>query len=238
MASEPPISLKAAREVLGVGPFFSAGELRRAFRDAAKAAHPYRAGGGAERFRQVVEAYHRLQAAQAASAERIIQPPAPMSKRGAAPEPAILRIDPLTALRGGSATHQLADGRRIRVHLPAGLRSGDTVRAGDAELAVVLTGAADILVRGDDLWINAAIPAQTLAEGGRIAVETPLGRRIVWLTKKAGERKLVRIVGQGLPARGRHRQGHLFLRLAPTPAGQADSAARTLLRRFTAAWAA
>ena len=69
-------------------------------------------------------------------------------------------------------------------------------------------------------------------------METPLGRRIVWLTKKASERKLVRVVGQGLPARGRHRQGHLFLRLAPAKAGQADSAARTLLRRFAAAWAA
>ena len=233
MSSDFPISLKAAREMLGVGPFFSPGELRLAFRDAAKAAHPDRIGGAAERFRQVVEAYHRLRAAQAFAAERIIQPPAPR-----APEPAILRIDPLVALRGGSALHRLADGRLIRVHLPAGLRSGDTVRAGDAEFAVVLTGAHGMLVRGDDLWINAAISGRTLAEGGRVAVETPLGRRIVWLTKKAGERKLVRIVGQGLPARGRHRQGHLFLRLAPTPAGQADSAARTLLRRFTAAWAA
>jgi len=45
-------------------------------------------------------------------------------------------------------------------------------------------------------------------------------------------------VGQGLPARGSHRQGHLFLRLAPAEAGQADSAARVLLRRFAAAWAA
>ena len=233
MASDTPISLKSARQVLGVGPFFSAGDLRRAFRDAAKAAHPDRTGGGGERFRQVVEAYHRLQAAQAVATDRIIQPPATR-----APEPAILRIDPLTALRGGSAEHRLADGRRIRLRLPPGLRSGDTVRAGAAELSVVLTGATDILVRGDDLWINAAVSARTLAEGGRVAVETPLGRRIVWLTRKAGERKLVRLVGQGLPARGSHRQGHLFLRLAPTPVGQADSAARTLLRRFTAAWAA
>ena len=54
----------------------------------------------------------------------------------------------------------------------------------------------------------------------------------------AGERKLVRLVGQGLPARGQHRRGHLFLRLAPAKAGQADSAARALLRRFAAAWAA
>ena len=232
MAPQPPISLKAAREVLGVGPFFSAGELRRAFREAAKQAHPDREGGGAERFHRVVEAYQRLQATQAAP-DRIIQPPAPRP-----PQPTSLRIDPLVALRGGSAEHRLPDGRRVRVRLPPGLRSGDTVRVGGSEFSVVLKGAPDMLVRGDDLWVNAVISPRTLAEGGRVDIETPLGRRIIWLTKKAGERKLVRIVGQGLPARGPHRQGHLFLRLAPSKAGQADSAARTLLRRFAAAWAA
>jgi curved DNA-binding protein len=232
MATELPISLKVAREALGVGPFFTAGELRRAFRDAAKRAHPDRPGGGAERFRQVVEAYHRLQAAQP-GAERIIQPPAARP-----PEPAVLRIDPLVALRGGAAELRLADGRRLRIRLPPGLRSGDTVRAGGVELTVVLYGAPEMLVRGDDLWLTAAVPPRLLEAGGRVAIDTPLGRRVVWLTKKAGERKLVRLVGQGLPARGAHRQGHLFLRLAPARPGQADSAARALLRRFTAAWAA
>lgn len=232
MELQTPISVKAARAVLGVGPFFSPGELRRAFRDAAKQAHPDRAGGGAERFRDVVEAYHRLSATQAAP-EHIIQPPVPRE-----PEAATLTIDALVALRGGAADYRLADGRRIRVRLPPGLRSGDTVRAAGAELQVVLRGTPEMLVRGDDIWVSASVSPRTLAEGGRLAVETPLGRRIVWLTSKAGERKLVRLVGQGLPARGRHRQGHLFLRLAPAKAGQADSAARALLRRFTAAWAA
>jgi curved DNA-binding protein len=232
MAPQSKISLKAAREVLGVGPFFSAGELRRAFREAAKQAHPDRPGGGAERFRQVVEAYHRLQVVQGGP-DRIIQPPAPRP-----PEPTELRIDPLIALRGGSAEHVLGDGRRVRVKLPPGLRSGDTVRVGASELAVVLTGSPEMMVRGDDLWISASVAPRLLAEGGRVAVETPLGRRVVWLTKKAGERKLVRLQGQGLPARGAHRQGHLFVRLAPTRPGHTDSAARTLLRRFAAAWAA
>ncbi len=232
MTAEPPIPLKTAREVLGLGPFFTSGDLRRAFREAAKNAHPDRIGGGGEHFRRVVEAYHRLQAAQT-GLDRIIQPPVPR-----APEPAVLNIDPFVALNGGWADYRLSGGRLVRIRLPAGLRSGDTVRIGPSELPIALHGTRDVLVRGDDLWINAAVSPRTLAEGGRVAVETPLGRRIVWLTKKAGERKLVRLVGQGLPARGPHRQGHLFLRLAPAKAGLADSAARTLLRRFAAAWAA
>lgn len=233
MAPDVPMSLKAARETLGLGPFFSPSDLRRAFREAAKQAHPDRAGGGAERFRRAVEAYRILQGAQARAAERMVQPPAPRP-----PQAAVLRIDPLVALRGGHGEHRLADGRLIRVRLPPGLRAGDTVRAAGAELQVALVGTPELLVRGDDLWVTAAVPPRLLVDGGRVALETPLGRRIVWLTRKAGERKLIRLAGQGLPARGRHAQGHLFLRLATHPAGQADSAARALLRRFTAAWAA
>jgi curved DNA-binding protein len=231
MVTDPPISLKAARELLGVGPLASPGDIRRAFREAAKFAHPDRPGGDEGRFRLVMAAYHRLQPLSA-PAQRIIQPPAPRT-----PEPAILTIDPLVALRGGSVEHSLAGGRRIRVKLPPGLRSGDTVRAGGAELSVVLRGCPEMLVRGDDLWISVVVSPRLLAQGGRVALETPVGRRIVWLSKKAGERKLVRLAGQGLPARGPRPQGHLFLRLAPTT-GQVDSAARTLLRRFAAAWAA
>ena len=230
MVDTSPLSVKAARQVLGVGPLASAGDLRRAFREAAKQAHPDRPGGDEQRFRRVVAAYQRLQPVQ--GGERIIQPPAP-----AAPEPAILTLDPLIALRGGSVEHTLAGGRRIRVKLPPGLRQGDVVRAGAAELTVVLRGAADMLVRGDDLWVSVRVPARALSDGGRVALETPLGRRIVWLSSKAGERGLVRLVGQGLPARGNRPQGHLFLRLTPAP-DDAHSAARTLLRRFAAAWAA
>ena len=229
MASQVPITLKAAREVLGVGPWASATDLRRAFREAAKRAHPDRAGGADARFRQVVEAYRRL---HGPAPELVLQPLAPR-----APDPARLFVDPLVALLGGAVSHQLAPGRTIRVQLPPGLRAGDIVRTAGAELHVILSGTAQMLVRGDDLWVSARIAPSVLATGGRIAIETPLGRRIVWLTRKAGERGLLRLVGQGLPARGRHRQGHLFLRLAPE-ADETQSAARTLLRRFTAAWAA
>lgn len=227
------ITAKAARELLGVGPMSSAADLRRAFREAAKQAHPDRPGGSPERFQAVAEAYHRLQKPLRSTADGIVQPPA------VRPEPAsaTLEIRPDVALAGGPAEHRRADGRRLRIALPAGLRTGDAVRAGAEEFSVVVRGHGDMLVRGDDLWITVAVAPRTLAEGGRVTLETPLGRRIVWITRKAAERGLVRLVGQGLPARGPHAQGHLFLRLAPK-AGEARSAAGTLLRRFAAAWAA
>ena len=230
MSRDTTITLSRARELLGLGPFATQGEVRRAFREAAKLAHPDRAGGGDERFRDVVAAYHRLK--HVPVADRIIRPPA------SRPEPpGVLAISPLIALQGGSAAHRLSDGRVLRLPLPAGLRSGDTVRAAGASLTVTITSDTAVLVRGDDLWVSVTVDPRTLVEGGRIGLETPVGRRIVWVTRKAGERGLVRVVGQGLPARGSHAQGHLFVRLAARR-GDADSAARALLRRFTAAWAA
>lgn len=233
-ATSTKMTAKQAREVLGAGPLAGPAELRRAFREAAKRAHPDRKGGDAERFRQVVEAYHILQTAPVPR-DRISQPPATVS-RPIVSSPT-LSVPPLIAMTGGKVEHRLPDGRRVKIELPAGMRAGDTVRVGEAELEVAIRGDGEMLVRGDDLWITVKIEPRLLAEGGRIGVETPLGRRIVWLTKKAGERGLIRLVGQGLPTRGRHRQGHLFLRLAADSA-TGDSAARAQLRRFAAAWAA
>lgn len=228
------MSAKRAREVLGAGPLAGPAELRRAFREAAKRAHPDRKGGDAEHFRDVVEAYHILQTAPVPR-DRVSQPPATVAKPMAASP--TLSVPPLIAMTGGKVEHRLPDGRRVKIDLPPGLRAGDTVRAGNAELEVAIRSDGEMMVRGDDLWITVKIEPRLLAEGGRIGVETPLGRRIVWITRKACERGLIRLVGQGLPSRGRHRQGHLLLRLAADTA-TGDSAARAQLRRFAAAWAA
>lgn len=229
---------RRAREILGLSVFHSGTDLRRAFREAAKRAHPDRKGGDAERFRAVVEAFHALQdpAAPGARPRRVAPSPPPVA-RTRPPGSDVLSVPPLAAMNGGRLDHILPDGRRIRLTVPPGLRAGDVVRAGDVDLTVAIRGDGTMLVRGDDLWITVTVEPRVLADGGRIAIDTPLGRRVVWVTRKAAERGLVRLVGQGLPARGRWREGHLFLRLTPVE-GKVDSAARTLLRRFTAAWAA
>ena len=235
MAATPPETMhrKRAREILGVSPLATAAELRLAFREAAKQAHPDRPGGDAERFREAVEAYRLLSAPKIT--DSIIQPPATVVRP--ARTDTFLNITPLLAMNGGVLFHQPVGGRRLKISLPEGLRTGDTLRVGETEFEISVRSDGEMLVRGDDLWLTVPLDPGLLAQGGRVALDTPLGRRVVWITRKAGERGLVRLVGQGLPARGPHRQGHLFLRLA-AQVRTTDSAARTLRRRFAAAWAA
>jgi curved DNA-binding protein len=232
-ASSSEMTLSEARALLGVRAAATAADIRTAFRAKAKAAHPDASGGEADDFRRIVAAYRQLEpAAHGLERARDAQP-APLH-RAATGE---LTITPLMAWSGGSIEHRTADGKTLRIRLPVGLRNGDIVRAGDEKLSVTIRSQAGMLVRGDDLWLTVSVPSRTLEEGGRVPVVTPIGRRILWVTKKAGERRLVRAPGLGLPARGRHPEGCLFVRLAPKH-GPLDSAARTLLRRFTAAWAA
>lgn len=232
-ASSHEMTLSEARALLGVRPAATAAEIRAAFRAKAKSAHPDRSGGEAEAFRRLVAAYRQLEPA-AHGLERAREhgapPPPPRAGRD-------LEITPVMAWSGGSIEHRLADGRTIRIRLPVGLRNGDVIKAGEEKLTVAIRSQDGMMVRGDDLWLTVHVPQRTLDEGGRVPVVTPLGRRILWVTKKAGERRLVRAPGLGLPARGRHPEGALFVRLAPKT-GPLDSAARHLIRRFTAAWAA
>ncbi|MDP1617261.1 DnaJ C-terminal domain-containing protein [Phenylobacterium sp.] len=232
--TDQPLTTRRAREMLGVGAAASPGELRRAFRNRAKAVHPDRSGGDAEAFRRLVQAYDALRSAPASEIP-IRQPPSVQARR--TPDAPVLQVSPTLAVQGGVLEHVMADERRVRITVPAGLRHGDRLRVGRELLSVAIRGDGRLIVRGNDLWVTATLDRTLMDQGGRTRVETPLGPRDVWITQKAASRGLIRLEGEGLPARGRHRQGDMFIRLQA--AGEtASSAARTLLRRFAAAWAA
>lgn len=233
--TDQALTARQARELLGVAAAASPGELRRAFRNRAKSVHPDRDGGDAEAFRQTVLAYDILRGRPAG--DRPIYAPPSVQARPAPHDASTLSLTPHHALHGGHLEHRVHDGRRLKITVPAGLRHGDRLRAGGEILTVALRGDGRLIVRGNDLWITARLEPSLLDQGGRVTVDTPLGQRDVWITRKASARGLIRLTGEGLPARGRHRQGDMFIRLQPA-SETASSAARTLLRRFTAAWAA
>lgn len=243
---------REARRVLNVAEGADAAALRRAFHAAVKAAHPDH-GGDAARLRRVLEA-HRLLCAliEARAAAPRPQAPAERPRRpakaaAAADEPAAARDEPplrlsiAEAFQGARKSVRLLDGRLLRVSVPAGVRSGERLRISQSPREVMLTvsvlaepGAA---LRGGDLWLTRAVPPGFLKSGGRLELDTPLGKRRVWIPRTAAARGLYRLAGQGLPARGGRAKGHIFLKLEPDPA-MPESPTQSLLKRFASSWAA
>ncbi|HEY2708195.1 MAG TPA: molecular chaperone DnaJ [Caulobacteraceae bacterium] len=221
-----------ARAILGLPPNAGPEDVIGAFRAAAKQSHPDRPDGDAARFLEILSAYRRLQS--------LPRTPPPASADYQPPPASFVtyvEVSPLVAYAGGEAEAILAAGRRASVVIPAGVRHGDLLQVGGETVKVRIRADGAVQVRGSDLWISAEVPSGLLQEGGRVTLETPMGERMLWITGKVAERRLVRLEGDGLPARGAHAQGSLFIRLVPDT-GAHEGPARAQLKKFAAAWAA
>ncbi len=194
----PALTLSAARALLGVASTADERELRMAYREAAKRAHPDRPTGDAALFRDVLAAYRLLQDTP------VVQHNFPPTVQ-AVPIADRVFLEIATAVAGG-AEELAIDGRRLRLKLPAGLREGDKVRVEGVLFEVRLRAQDGALVRGDDIWLTGKVDPRVLAEGGRVDADTPLGPRPAWISTKAAARGLVRLPGQGLPARAAHKR--------------------------------
>ena len=205
--------------------------LTAAFRTAIKAARPGMPDGGDLQFRKVIAAWRLIQQRDAPLA--LAAPARPT------PSLPVVGLTPDMALTGGEVRVRLGH-RKLRVQVPAGLRSGEHLRlkgAGDAGadlyLPVLVRGDGQLSAVGDDLYMTAPVPLRLLEDGGRLEIETHAGPRSVWLV--AGHQPLrLRLKGLGLPARGTRSLGHLFVTLHPSE--DTPSAAEDLLLRFTRVW--
>jgi len=224
-------STRAAYALLGLSGPVESKALTAAFRTAIMAARPEVAGGSDARFRKTIAAWRLIQRQTAPLALA-----APVAPQITVP---VLAISPLDALNGGVAEARIA-GRRLRIRVPAGLRTGDHLRlkaagdnAADLYLPVLVRGAHGLSAVGDDLYMSCPASHRLLAEGGRLEIETHAGSRSAWLVP--GHQPLrLRLKGLGLPARGSRAQGHLFVTLEPSE--DVPTAAEDLLIRFTRVW--
>lgn len=230
--SQPEVASTAeALAQLGLDGLVGDAELKAAFRTAVKAARPDQPGGDAVRFRRVIAAWRLLQV-QALPASvsplKTLERPLP-----------VVAITPAQALNGARIDLEIT-GRRLRLAVPAGLRSGDRLRlragaedGADLHLPVLIRAAEGLSAIGDDLYMEWPTSPRLIEDGGRVEIETHAGVRSAWLTPR--QRTLrVRLKGLGLPARGSRPQGHLFVTLQPSV--EAPSSAEDLLVRFTRVW--
>ena len=103
----------------------------------------------------------------------------------------------------------------------------------DLYLPGLIRSAGGLSAIGDDLFMDAPAPTRVLEDGGRLEIDTHAGVRSAWLAPGQTTLRL-RLKHLGLPARGRHPQGHLFVTLRPSE--DAPSAAEDLLLRFSRVW--
>ena len=112
-------STREAHALLGLTGPVDGEALTAAFRIAIKAARPEAAGGSEARFRRTIAAWRLLQGQTSPLA---LEAPA---VRPASPP--VVAIGPLEALNGGLAEVRIG-ARRLRVRVPAGLRTGEHLR--------------------------------------------------------------------------------------------------------------
>jgi curved DNA-binding protein len=228
MSGAERMTVEVARRLLAVEANADADTIRAAFKRAVKTAHPDQ-GGTDEAFRLVLEAHRILDGWQG-----VEEAQADEARRYAASR---LEITLTVAMTGGRSVTKLDDGRKVSVNLPAGLRNGDKVAAAGATLTVVVRGRPEAFISGDDLCMTIKASAALLTAGGRLKVKTPVGVCIVWIPKDLPNPRIVRVLGRGMPARGRHPQGALILKLVPEK-GAKDAAGGSKGKRFANNWAA
>ena len=230
------LSLREAYALLGLHGRVEGPAALTAFRQAVKAARPDQAGGDAERFRRVIEAWRLIQKLDGAGPALAAPKVEPIRR----PPPTLI-LTPLEGLNGCERIVALPDRAPMKVRVPAGLRAGDHVRlkavsatGEDVYLPIAYRAEDALSVVGDDLWMPAPADPRVLADGGRIEIDTHAGPRTIWIVSGMETPIRLRLKGLGLPARGARRQGHLFVTL--TPAEPTLSAVDDMLARFETVW--
>jgi len=113
--------------------------------------------------------------------------------------------------------------RRLEVKIPPGVDTGSRVRIagegmpgvgggprGDLYLVVTVQPHRYFERRGDDLYVEVAVPLADALLGGEVEVPTPKGKLALKLPPETQNGQVFRLAGQGMPRLGDTRRGHLF----------------------------
>lgn len=144
------------------------------------------------------------------------------------------------AVTGGRRRMVVADGRALEVDIPAGLKTGQTLRLksqgrpspsggppGDAMLQVTVAESAIWTRSGNDLRMAQPVSLKEAVLGGRVEVQTPSGPVSLSIPAGSNTGTVLRLKGRGVA----HPKtpGHLFVRLEIRLDDPADPALKSYL---------
>ena len=124
------------------------------------------------------------------------------------------------AYRGTTRTLSFADGKRLEVKVPAGVRTGSRVRlagkgaqGGDLYLKVSVKPHPTFERRGDDLLVGVSVPLVVAMLGGEVQVTTLKGKVALKIPPETQNGRIFRLAGQGMPYLGNKSRGDLMARV-------------------------
>jgi curved DNA-binding protein len=124
------------------------------------------------------------------------------------------------AYRGTTRTLSFADGKRLEVKVPAGVRTGSRVKlagkganGGDLYLKVTVRPHPTFERRGDDLYVGVPVPLVTAILGGEVQVPTLKGKVALKIPPETQNGRTFRLAGQGMPHLGNKSRGDLLAKV-------------------------
>jgi len=124
------------------------------------------------------------------------------------------------AYRGTTRTLSFADGKRLEVKVPAGVRTGSRVRlagkgarGGDLYLRVTVKPHPTFERRGDDLLVGVSVPLVVAMLGGEAQVPTLKGKVALKIPAETQNGRTFRLAGQGMPHLGNKSSGDLMAKV-------------------------
>jgi curved DNA-binding protein len=124
------------------------------------------------------------------------------------------------AYQGTTRTLSFADGKRLEVKVPAGVRTGSRVKlagkganGGDLYLKVTVRPHPTFERRGDDLYVGVPVPLVTAILGGEVQVHTLKGKVALKIPPETQNGRTFRLAGQGMPHLGNKSRGDLLAKV-------------------------
>jgi curved DNA-binding protein len=124
------------------------------------------------------------------------------------------------AYRGTARTLSFADGKRLEVKVPPGVRTGSRVRlagkgaqGGDLYLKVSVKLHPTFERRGDDLYVGVSVPLVVAMLGGEVQVPTLKGKVALKIPPETQNGRTFRLMGQGMPHLGNSSRGDLLAKV-------------------------
>ncbi len=129
------------------------------------------------------------------------------------------------AFSGTTRTLGMADGKRLEVKIPSGVKDGSRVRIsgkgaegyggvkGNLYLVTSVKPHRIFRRRGDDLYVDVSVPLVVAMLGGEVKVTTPKGRLSLKIPPETQNGRVFRLARQGMPRLGSSSRGDLLAKV-------------------------